>query len=64
MEKYVLTNAKPLDVEAIHQSKKYYKSPSLQVFGKIAALTQSASGNCQGDNTTGCGTPGANMAMA
>ena len=38
-------------------SKQPYSTPALVVFGQVAALTRSASGNCQGDSAV-CGTAG------
>ena len=37
-----------------------YRSPTLRVFGKVSALTQSASGCAQADNP-GCSSPPLNM---
>ncbi|MCK9505388.1 MAG: hypothetical protein M0Q95_14565 [Porticoccaceae bacterium] len=55
----------PITQMADHKSSKSpYTSPALQRFGKVHELTQSASGSCMADNTSGCTPAVGNMAMS
>lgn len=52
--KYKILNGASLDRRV---AKRPYSTPTLLLFGQVAALTQSASGICSADNTT-CGAAG------
>ena len=44
--------------------KRPYNTPKLNLFGKIAALTNGASGNCMDDSSVNCSPASGTMAMA
>ena len=58
----VTRKEKHLDSSSRVKAKQQYQTPKLQVFGKVAELTQSASGICKSDNGA-CSAPNNNMGM-
>lgn len=48
----------------IRYAKRPYSAPTLLVFGQVAALTRSGSGNCMSDGSSICGGSNTMSAMA